>query len=68
MKTLVKYIPKDQVHKSNLKLKQISDSPVSISERSSSDLHFQSSADSVNEHFQAQTRVDLIENLLEFGG
>ena len=39
-----------------------------ISERSSSNLHFQSSVDSIKEVFQAQTGVDLIENLSEFGG
>ena len=68
MKTLVKYIPKDQVHKSELKLNQISDSPISISERSSSNLHFQSFVDSIKGYFQAQTGVDLIENLSKFGG
>ena len=68
VKTQAKYVSKDQVHKFELKQKQISDSPVSVSEKSSSDLHFQSSVDSVNEYFQAQTEVDLIENLSEFGG
>ena len=67
VKTQVKCIPKDQVHKSELKLKQIFDSPFSSSERSSSDLHFQSFVDSVKEVFQAQTGVDLIENLSEYG-
>ena len=68
MKTLVWYIPKDQVHKFELKLKQISHSTISISERSSSILHFQYPVDSIKEDFQAQTGVDLIENLSENGG
>jgi hypothetical protein len=39
-----------------------------VSEKSSSDLHFQSSVDSVKEVFQAQARVELFENLSEYHG
>ena len=68
VKTQAKYVSKDQVHKFELKHKQISNSPILVSEKSSSDLHFQSSVDSVKEVFQAQARVELFENLSEYGG
>ena len=68
VKSQAKYVSKDQVHKSKLKQKQISDSPISVSEKSSSDLHFQSSVDLVKEVFQPQSGVQLFENLSEYGG
>ena len=68
VKTQTKYISKDQVHNSESKHKKISNSLILVSEKSSSDLHFQSSVDSVKEVFQAQARVELFENLSEYGG
>lgn len=68
MKIQENYVSKDQVHKSKIKQKQISDSPLSVSEKSSSELYFWSSVDSVKEVFQAQAGVELSENLSKYDG
>ena len=63
IKTQSKFISKDQVHKSDIK--QISDSPISVLEKSNPDLCVQSSVDSVKVVSQVQAGVESLQNFSE---
>jgi hypothetical protein len=60
----LKFISKDQVRKYDIK--QIFDSPVSVSEISDSDLYVQSSIDSVKAVTQVQVGVESLQKILEY--
>jgi hypothetical protein len=66
MKTQSKFISKDQVH--TFEIKQIYDSPISISEKSSPDLYVQSSVDLVKAVLQVQVGVESLQKFSEYDG